>query len=114
MRYRDLMWYWLAVALVAMLSFAVPGVGFVIGIGALLYFLQAIGYWLTYLLAARRRPASPTLFGQPRRRFLLGLAAVALVLTILCLLLGWRVAACFGGAVIIACGEHLWVPRGAG
>lgn len=114
MRYRHLLWYWLAVALVAMLSFAVPGVGFVIGIGALLYFLQAIGYWLAYVISGKPRPAAPTLFGRPRQRVLHALVVAALLLTGLCLLLDWRFAACFGGALIIACGEHLLVPRGAG
>ena len=105
MRFRNLFLYWLAVGLGGMLAFAVPGVGFAFGIGALLYFVYAIAYWLLFMVSLQHKPQRRTVFGVEQRRFVVGLAAGAGVLCLASLLLGWRGFACIGAALLFYCGE---------
>ena len=74
MQYRNLVLYWLALGLCGMLAFLVPGVGFALGIGALLYFVYAIPYWLMFVVVLHARPRSRTVFGMTRRTFAIRLA----------------------------------------
>jgi len=104
-RYRNLLLYWLALGVVGMLAFRVPFVGFALGIGALLYFVYAIPYWLLFLVFFHQRPHSRLVFGMARRSFAIRLAAAAAVVCIGSLLLEWKVLACLGAAVLYYCGE---------
>ena len=105
MRYRNLLVYWLAIAIGGMLAFRIPVVGFALGIGALLYFLYAIPYWLLFVVLFHQRPHSPLVFGMARRSFAIRLAIGAAVACIGSLLLGWNILACLGAAVLVYCGE---------
>jgi hypothetical protein len=104
-RYRNLLFYWLALALAGMLAFRVPVVGFALGIGALLYFLYAIPTWLHFVIFFKERPRTRLVFGMTRRSFAIRLAIAAAVLCAASLLLGWKVLACIGAAVLFYCGE---------
>lgn len=105
MRYRNLLLYWLALGVVGMLAFRVPLIGFALGIGALLYFVYAIPYWLLFVVFFHQRPHSRLIFGMARRTFAIRLALGAAVVCIGSLLLGWKVLACLGAAVLYYCGE---------
>ena len=105
MQYRNLVLYWLALGLCGMLAFLVPGVGFALGIGALLYFVYAIPYWLMFVVFLHARPRSRMVFGMTRRTFAVRLAIGATVVCIGSLLLGWKVLACVAAAVLCYCGE---------
>ena len=107
MQYRNLMLYWLALGLGGMLAFLVPGVGFALGIGALLYFVYAIPYWLMFVVFLHTRPRSRFVFGMSRRTFAIRLAIGAAVVCIGSLLLGWKVLACIAAALLAFCGESL-------
>jgi len=104
-RYRNLLLYWLALGVVGMLAFRVPFVGFALGIGALLYFVYAIPYWLLFVVFFHQRSHSRLVFGMARRTFALRLGTAAAVVCIGSLLLGWKVQACLGAAVLYYCGE---------
>jgi hypothetical protein len=104
-QYRNLMLYWLALGLGGMLAFLVPGIGFAIGIGALLYFVYAIPYWLMFVVFLHARPRSRLVFGMTRRTFAIRLAIGAAVVCVGSLLLGWKVLACIAAAVLCYCGE---------
>lgn len=105
MRYRNLLLYWLALGVVGMLAFRVPLIGFALGIGALLYFVYAIPYWLLFVVFYHQRPHRLLVFGMARRTFAIRLALGAAVVCIGSLLLGWKVLACLGAAVLYYCGE---------
>ncbi len=105
MRYRNLSLYWLAIGVLGMLAFRVPFVGFALGIGALLYFVYAIPYWLLFVVFFHQRPYSRVVFGMARRTFAIRLALGAAVVCVGSLLLGWKVLACLGAAVLYYCGE---------
>ena len=105
MRYRNLLVYWLAIGVGGMLAFRIPLAGFALGIGALLYFLYAIPYWLLFVVFFHQRPHSPLVFGMARRSFAIRLAIGAAVACIGSLLLGWNILACLGAAVLVYCGE---------
>ncbi len=105
MRYRNLLLYWLAIGVLGMLAFRVPFIGFALGIGALLYFVYAIPYWLLFVVFFHQRPYSGKVFGMTRRSFAIRLAIGAAVLCVGSLLLGWKVLACLGAAVLYYCGE---------
>ncbi|EKU82017.1 hypothetical protein HMPREF9710_02710 [Massilia timonae CCUG 45783] len=105
MRYRNLSLYWLAIGVLGMLAFRVPLVGFALGIGALLYFVYAIPYWLLFVVFFHQRPYSRVVFGMARRTFAIRLALGAAVVCVGSLLLGWKVLACLGAAVLYYCGE---------
>lgn len=105
MQYRNLLLYWLAIGIVGMLAFRVPLAGFALGIGALLYFVYAIPYWLLFVVFFHQRPHSRTVFGMTRRSFAIRLAIGAAVVCVGSLLLGWKVLACLGAAVLYYCGE---------
>lgn len=105
MRFRNLFLYWLAVALGGMLAFMVPVVGFPFGIGALLYFVYAVPYWLLFMVVFQHRPQRRSVFGVDNRRFVLIVAAVAFVVYGASLLLGWKGMACIGAALLYWCGE---------
>lgn len=105
MQYRNLLLYWLAIGIVGMLAFRVPLAGFALGIGALLYFVYAIPYWLLFVVFFHQRPSSRTVFGMTRRSFAIRLAIGAAVVCVGSLLLGWKVLACLGAAVLYYCGE---------
>ena len=105
MRYRNLSLYWLAIGVLGMLAFRVPFVGFALGIGALLYFVYAIPYWLLFVVFFHQRPYSRMVFGMARRTFAIRLAVGAAVVCVGSLLLGWKVLACLGAAVLYYCGE---------
>ena len=105
MQYRNLLVYWLAIGIGGMLAFRIPVVGFALGIGALLYFLYAIPYWLLFVVLFHQRPHSPLVFGMARRSFAIRLAIGAAVACIGSLLLGWNILACLGAAVLVYCGE---------
>jgi len=104
-RYRNLLLYWLAIGVLGMLAFRVPFIGFALGIGALLYFVYAIPYWLLFVVFFHQRPYSGKVFGMTRRSFAIRLAIGAAVLCVGSLLLGWKVLACLGAAVLYYCGE---------
>jgi hypothetical protein len=104
-QYRNLMLYWLALGLGGLLAFRVPGVGFALGIGALLYFVYAIGYWLMFVVFLHTRPRSRFVFGMIR------LAIGAAVVCIGSLLLGWKVLACIAAALLCYCGESIFKDR---
>jgi len=97
--------YWLAIGVLGMLAFRVPFVGFALGIGALLYFVYAIPYWLLFVVFFHQRPYSRVVFGMARRTFAIRLALGAAVVCVGSLLLGWKVLACLGAAVLYYCGE---------
>ncbi|WP_157225569.1 hypothetical protein [Massilia timonae] len=97
--------YWLAIGVLGMLAFRVPLVGFALGIGALLYFVYAIPYWLLFVVFFHQRPYSRVVFGMARRTFAIRLALGAAVVCVGSLLLGWKVLACLGAAVLYYCGE---------
>jgi len=103
--YRSLFLYWLAIAIGGALAFMAPLVGFPFGIGMLLYFVYAIPYWLWFALFFRRRERKFTLFGLSGRQFNLAVAGLGLALVVLCLLLGWKVLACFGALIVYLGGE---------
>lgn len=105
MQYRNLLLYWLAIGILGMLAFRLPLVGFALGIGALLYFVYAIPYWLLFVVFFHQRPYSRTVFGMARRAFAIRLAIGAAVVCVGSLLLGWKVLACLGAAVLYYCGE---------
>lgn len=105
MQYRNLLLYWLAVGVGGMLSFRVPVAGFALGIGALLYFVYAIAYWLLFVVFFHQRPHSRLVLGMPRRTFATRLALGAAIACIGSLLLEWKVLACLGAAVLFYCGE---------
>ena len=105
MQYRNLLLYWLAIGVVGMLAFRVPFAGFALGIGALLYFVYAIPYWLLFVVFFHQRPYSPIVFGMTRRTFAIRLAIGAAVVCVGSLLLEWKVLACVGAAVLYYCGE---------
>lgn len=105
MRYRNLLVYWLAIGVGGMLAFRIPFAGFALGIGALLYFVYAIPYWLLFVVFFHQRPYSPMVFGMARRSFAIRLALGAAAVCIGSLLLGWNVLACLGAAVLFYCGE---------
>ncbi|WP_314442679.1 hypothetical protein [Massilia timonae] len=105
MRYRNLSLYWLGIGILGMLAFRVPFVGFALGIGALLYFVYAIPYWLLFVVFFHQRPYSRVVFGMARRTFAIRLAVGAAVVCVGSLLLGWKVLACLGAAVLYYCGE---------
>ena len=105
MRYRNLSLYWLGIGILGMLAFRVPFVGFALGIGALLYFVYAIPYWLLFVVFFHQRPYSRVVFGMARRTFAIRLAIGAAVVCVGSLLLGWKVLACLGAAVLYYCGE---------
>lgn len=105
MGYRNLLLYWLAIGVGGMLAFRLPFVGFALGIGALLYFVYAIPYWLLFVVFFHQRPHRRLVFGMTRRTFAIRLAAVAAVVCVGSLLLGWMVLACLGAAVLYYCGE---------
>lgn len=105
MRYRNLLLYWLAMGVLGMLAFRVPLVGFALGIGALLYFVYAIAYWMLFVVFFHQRPYSRMVFGITRRTFATRLAIGAAVVCVGSLLLGWKVLACLGAAVLYYCGE---------
>lgn len=105
MRYRNLSLYWLGIGILGMLAFRVPFVGFALGIGALLYFVYAIPYWLLFVVFFHQRPYSRMVFGMARRTFAIRLAVGAAVVCVGSLLLGWKVLACLGAAVLYYCGE---------
>lgn len=105
MRYRNLLLYWLAIGVLGMLAFRVPLAGFALGIGALLYFVYAIPYWLLFVVFFHQRPYSRMVFGMARRTFAIRLAIGAAVVCVGSLLLGWKVLACLGAAVLYYCGE---------
>lgn len=111
MRYQVLLWYWLAVAAAAVLAFSVPYAGFVIGIGALLYFLYAIGFWLARFVFFPNAVPRTHVRGMARLRFFRLLAGATLALTVLFLLFEWRVLACLGGALLLVCGEQIVLER---
>ncbi|MEG0042758.1 MAG: hypothetical protein RR983_17270 [Massilia sp.] len=111
MQYRNLMLYWLALGLGGLLAFRVPGVGFALGIGALLYFVYAIGYWLMFVVFLHTRPRSRFVFGMTRRTFAIRLAIGAAVVCIGSLLLGWKVLACIAAALLCYCGESVFKDR---
>jgi len=104
-RFRHLFLYWLAIALGGMLAFNVPLIGFAFGIGALLYFVYAVPYWLLFMVFFQHQPQRRTVFGMAQRRFVTILAALAGVLCIGSLLLGWKGMACIGAALLLFCGE---------
>ena len=105
MQYRNLLWFWLALGVGGMLAFRIPFVGFALGIGALLYFVYAVPYWLLFVVFFHQRPYTRQVFGMARRAFNARLALGAAVVCIGCLLLGWKVLACLGAAVLYYCGE---------
>lgn len=105
MRYRNLLLYWLAISVVGMLAFRVPFAGFALGIGALLYFVYAIPYWLLFVVFFHQRPYHGMVFGMTRCAFAVRLAIGAAVVCVGSLLLGWKVLACLGAAVLYYCGE---------
>lgn len=105
MRFRNLVLYWLAVTVGGMLAFMLPGVGFALGIGALLYFVYAIPYWLLFAVVFQHRPQGRQVLGMATRTFAIRLAIGATVVCIGSLLLGWKVLACLGAAVLVYCGE---------
>lgn len=105
MQYRNLMLYWLALGLGGMLAFLVPGIGFALGIGALLYFVYAIPYWLMFVVVLHARPRSRLVFGMTRRTFAIRLAIGAALVFVASLLLGWKVLACMAAALLCWCGE---------
>ncbi|WP_208278167.1 hypothetical protein [Massilia oculi] len=105
MRYRNLLLYWLAIGVLGMLAFRVPLAGFALGIGALLYFVYAIPYWLLFVVFFHQRPYSRMVFGMTRRTFAIRLAIGAAVVCVGSLLVGWKVLACLGAAVLYYCGE---------
>lgn len=105
MRYRNLLLYWLTIGVLGMLAFRVPFIGFALGIGALLYFVYAIPYWLLFVVFFHQRPYSRIMFGMARRSFAIRLAIGAAVVCVGSLLLGWMVLACLGAAVLYYCGE---------
>ena len=105
MQYRNLSLYWLALGVGGMLAFLVPGVGFALGIGALLYFVYAIPYWLMFVVFLHTRARSRLVFGMTRRRFAIRLAIGAAVVGVGSLLLGWKGLACIAAAVLCYCGE---------
>jgi len=104
-QYRNLLLYWLAIGVAGMLAFRLPYVGFALGIGALLYFVYAIPYWLLFVVFLHQRTHARLVFGMARRSFAIRLAAAAAVVCIGSLLLGWKVLACLGAAVLVYCGE---------
>jgi len=104
-RYRNLLLYWLTIGVLGMLAFRVPFIGFALGIGALLYFVYAIAYWLLFVVFFHQRPYSRMVFGMARRTFAIRLAIGAAVVCVGSLLLGWMVLACLGAAVLYYCGE---------
>ncbi|MDY0960792.1 MULTISPECIES: hypothetical protein [Massilia] len=97
--------YWLTIGVLGMLAFRVPFIGFALGIGALLYFVYAIPYWLLFVVFFHQRPYSRMVFGMTRRTFAIRLAIGAAVVCVGSLLLGWMVLACLGAAVLYYCGE---------
>ncbi|AWL07096.1 hypothetical protein DIR46_23500 [Massilia oculi] len=97
--------YWLAIGVLGMLAFRVPFIGFALGIGALLYFVYAIPYWLLFVVFFHQRPYRGKVFGMTRRSFAIRLAIGAAVVCVGSLLLGWKVLACLGAAVLYYCGE---------
>lgn len=103
--YRSLFMYWLAIAVGGALAFMVPLAGFPFGIGMLLYFVYAIPYWLWFALFFRRRERKFTPFNLTGRQFNLAVAGVGMALVVLCLLLGWKVLACFGAVMVYVGGE---------
>lgn len=105
MQYRNLLLYWLAIGIGGMLAFRLPFVGFALGIGALLYFVYAIPYWLLFVVFFHQRPHRRLVLGMAHRTFAIRLAAAAAVVCIGSLLLGWMVMACLGAAVLFYCGE---------
>lgn len=111
MRYRNLGLYWLALALGGMIAFRIPGIGFALGIGALLYFVYAVPYWLLFVVFFARRPYRRLLFGMHPRTFALRLAVGAAVVGGASLLLGWKVLACLAAAVLAYCGECVLKDR---
>jgi len=104
-QYRNLLLYWLTIGILGMLAFRVPLAGFALGIGALLYFVYAIPYWLLFVVFFHQRSHSRLVFGRTRRTFAIRLAAGAAVVCIGSLLLEWKVLACLGAAVLYYCGE---------
>lgn len=105
MRYRKLLVYWMAIGVGGMLAFRIPFAGFALGIGALLYFVYAIPYWLLFVVFFHQRPHDPLVFGMARRAFAIRLALGAAVVCIGSLLLGWNILACLGAAVLFYCGD---------
>jgi len=110
-QYRNLLVYWLALAVIGMSAFIVPVVGFAFAIGALLYFLYAIGYWLLFAVSLHARPRSRLAFGMARRTFALRLAIGAGVVFAGSLLIGWKVLACLAAALLYYCGESVIKDR---
>lgn len=111
MRYRNLLLYWLALGVVGMLAFRLPFIGFALGIGALLYFVYAIPYWLMFVVFLQQRPHSRLLFGMARSRLAIRLGVGAAVLCVGSLLLGWNILACLGAALLVYCGEIVLKDR---
>lgn len=105
MFYRNLFLYWLGLAVGGALAFMVPVVGFPFGIGALLYFVYAIPYWLWFALFFRGRERKWTAFGLPPRRFNGAVAGLGLALLVVALLLGWKVLACCAAVLVYIGGE---------
>lgn len=105
MQYRNLLLYWLAIVIAGMLAFRLPFVGFALGIGALLYFVYAIPYWLLFVVFFHQKPRGRLVFGMTRRAYAIRLGVAAAVVCIGSLLLGWKVLACLGAAVLVYCGE---------
>ena len=105
MRYRNLLLYWLTVGVLGMLAFRVPLAGFALGIGALLYFVYVIPYWLLFVVFFHQRPHSRLVFGMTRRTFAIRLALGAAAVCIGSLLLEWKVMACLAAAVLYYFGE---------
>jgi len=103
--YRILFMYWLAVLIAGALAFTVPVVGFPFGIGALLYFVYAIPYWLWFALFFQSRARKFTAFRLSGRHHNLLVAGGGLALSGLFLLLGWKVLACFGAVMVYVGGE---------
>jgi len=110
-QYRNLLLYWLALAVIGMAAFIVPVAGFAFAIGALLYFLYAIGYWLLFVVSLHAQPRSRLVFGMTRRTFAIRLAISAGVVFVGSLLLGWKVLACLAAAVLYYCGESVIKDR---
>lgn len=111
MQYRNLLMYWLALSVIGMTAFILPVVGFAFAIGALLYLLYAIGYWLLFVVSLHARPRSRLVFGMTHRTFAIRLAIGVGVVFVGSLLLGWKVLACFAAAVLYYCGEMVIKDR---